>query len=560
MRFRRYHLVIGFIVYLFTHVHAAEKPPGVAIASAHPFATEAGLALLEQGGNAFDAAIAVTAVLAVVEPYSSGIGGGGFYLLHRAQDAFEIMIDAREKAPNAAHRDIYLDAKGTVIPGLSTDGPRAAGIPGVPAALVHLANHYGQLPLEKSLAPAIKLADNGFTVNALYQKSVNRRLETLQKNPEAAQLFLKDNVVPSIGDRIIQKDLASTLRYLAAQGKAGFYQGPVAQALVEGVRVGGGIWTLDDLKQYQIVERKPITGIYRDIHVTTAAPPSSGGIALITMLNILATYPLDKLETAQRQHIIVEAMRRAYRDRAEYLGDPDFVTIPTERLTAPLYAYGLRTSIHPNKATASDSLPGVVSDIEAGQDTTHFSILDHAGNRVAATLSINHSFGACFVPPHTGVLLNNEMDDFVAKPGVPNAYGLIGADANVIEPGKRPLSSMTPTFLTSPKGIAILGTPGGSRIITMVLLGILSYTKGHLPEQWVAEPRFHHQYQPDVIQYEPGALNDHTIKQLTDYGHHLNALEYTYGNMQAILWDKESNAVYAASDPRGGGEAVVRRR
>lgn len=545
-------LFIGLIIF-FLHAYATSLPPDTAIATAHPLATKAGFKIIEQGGNAFDVAVAVTAVLAVVEPYSSGLGGGGFYLLHRARDQFEVMIDAREKAPGAAHEKLYLDDHGEIISGLSTEGPLAAGIPGIPAALVHLAEKYGKLPLKESLTPAITLANEGFEVDALYQKKVTIRLQALQKNSEAAQLFLKDAHVPPIGHRIVQRDLASTLHAIVQEGRIGFYEGHRSQMLVDGVRAGGGIWSVEDLKKYHIVERQPITGKYQNITLTTAPPPSSGGIALITILNILDTYPLHTLSSAQRKHLIVEAMRRAYLDRAKYLGDPDFVSIPTERLTHPLYAQGLRAGIHGNKATTSDSLPGPVNDLNdlrEGDNTTHFSILDRAGNRVAATLSINYFFGACFVPPHTGVLLNNEMDDFVAKPGLPNTYGLIGADANAIKPGKRPLSSMTPTFLDGPNGVAILGTPGGSRIITMVLLGILSYADGNKPQQWVTAPRFHHQYLPDVIQYEAGALSEQDIKKLSEYGHHLEVVD-TYGNMQAILWDKKNNTLDAASDPRG---------
>lgn len=539
-----------------TPVLAADHPPAEAVASAHPAATEAGMKILGEGGNAFDAAIAVSAVLAVVEPYSSGIGGGGFWLLHRQSDGKQVMIDGRERAPLRAHRDLYLDKQGDVVPGLSMDGALAAGIPGEPAALAHLAEHYGVLPLKQSLAPAIKVAEQGFEVDTYYRNMARFRLKVLQRFAPKGSVFLAENEVPETGYLIRQPDLAKTLRALAEHGHQGFYAGEVARKLVDGVAASGGIWTLEDLAQYQVVERAPVVFNYRDLRVISAAPPSSGGVALATMLHILEDDVLAGLDEASRVHLSVEAMRRAYRDRAQYLGDPDFVDMPLQRLMSPLYADGLRASIRMDKATASAALPGRVPDKE-GPDTTHFSILDTRGNRVAATLSINYPFGAGLVVPGTGVLLNDEMDDFSAKPGVPNAYGLVGARANAIEPGKRPLSSMSPTFVENKDGVAVLGTPGGSRIITMVLLGILDLADGNPPGSWVSLPRFHHQYLPDMIQFEPDAFSAEVQQALEDRGHKLNPLNSDYGNMQAIYWDYGKNKVEAASDPRGVGSAMT---
>jgi gamma-glutamyltranspeptidase/glutathione hydrolase len=331
----------------------------------------------------------------------------------------------------------------------------------------------------------------------------------------------------------------------------------VARKLVAGVRKAGGIWTLEDLQQYKVVERDPLRFRYKGSQVIAAAPPSSGGVALATMLNILEAWDLEQLDAAHRTHLVTEAMRRAYRDRAQYMGDPDFVDMPLQRLVDPVYAAGLRASIRTDRATPSAALPGSVNTIE-GTDTTHFSILDSEGNRVAATLSINYPFGSGLVVAGTGVLLNDEMDDFSAKPGVPNAYGLVGAEANAIAPGKRPLSSMTPTFVENDAGVAILGTPGGSRIITMVLLGILDLDAGNPPQSWVSLPRFHHQYLPDVIQYEPDAFPQPVLKSLKAKGHQLKLLNSSYGNMQAIYWDYKDNRVEAASDPRGVGRAITR--
>ncbi len=536
---------------------AADKPPAAAVATAHPLATEAGFEVLNAGGNAFDAAVAVAATLAVVEPSGSGLGGGGFFLLHRAADRHEVMIDGRETAPLAAHRDLYLDEQGEVVPKLSVDGPLAAAIPGLPAALAHLAERYGRLPLPTSLAPAIRHAREGYPVDERYRRLAGFRLPALRGSPAASATFLHDDDVPASGALLRQPELADTLLALADHGHAGFYAGEIAARLVAGVRAAGGIWSKQDLAQYKVVEREPIRGDYHELRITSAAPPSSGGIALLTMLNILSGYDLNTLDAVDRNHLIIEAMRRAYRDRAEYLGDPDFVDVPVERLTHPHYAAGLRASLRLDRTTPSANLPGSAAS-SAGADTTHFSILDQDGNRVAATLSINFPFGSGFMPPGTGVLLNDEMDDFSAKPGAPNVYGLVGDAANAIAPGKRPLSSMTPTFIESERGVAILGTPGGSRIITMVLLATLDYASGGDPAHWVSLPRYHHQFLPDVIQHEPETFSPQQITQLEARGHRLRGLSRRYGNMQAVWWDRRQQRVRAASDPRGTGSAATR--
>ena len=555
------HWLLLFLWVLCGPALSATTPPAAAIATAHPLATEAGHEILAAGGNAFDAAVAITATLAVVEPTGSGLGGGGFWLLHRAKNGYQTMLDGRERAPLAAKRDMYLDAKGEVIPNLSVDGPLAAGIPGIPAGLAHLAQHYGVLPLRKTLAPAIRHARNGFAISESYRHMAQFRLEALRKSSAAASIFLHENDVPPVGHLLKQPDLADTLDAIAKQGAAGFYSGPVADKLIKGVRLAGGIWAQKDLSSYRLIERQPVQGTYRGIRITSAAPPSSGGIALISALNILAGYDLKALDPALnpigRTHLITEALRRAYRDRAIYLGDPDKVTVPMARLIDPLYADGLRASIRADRATPSNTLPGNAT-LSAGADTTHFSVLDKQGNRVAATLSINFPFGSGFVAPGTGVLLNDEMDDFSAKPGTPNVYGLVGGEANAIAPGKRPLSSMSPTFLESKNGVAILGTPGGSRIISMILLSTLDFAAGKDPASWVSLKRFHHQFLPDVIQHEPGTFSAEQATSLTQLGHTLKEVTDPYGNMQVILWDRKNNKVKAASDPRGEGTATVR--
>ena len=558
-KYRRYTQYFAVFLLLIFAVSTAKalQLPGAAIATAHPKATEAGHKILQQGGNAFDAAIAISASLAVVEPMSSGLGGGGFYLLHREKDKLQIMIDAREKAPKAAHRDMYLDESGNVIPGLSMDGALSAGIPGTPAALVHLAQKYGRLPLSKSLQPAIEQAREGFEVTEHYRRMAKFRLKALRASPGASAVFLQNNEVPELGYLVKQPDLANTLELIAKQGNDGFYKGALAKKLTEGVKAAKGIWSIEDLASYNIVERRPVRGTYQGITVTTAAPPSSGGIALMTILNILSGFDLKSIDSARQKHLVVEAMRRAYRDRAIYLGDPDFVKVPAIKLTHPFYAEGLRATINPAKKTPSDMLPGIEVPAKA-QDTTHFSVIDKEGNRVAATLTVNYPFGSCFMVPGTGVLLNDEMDDFSAKPGEPNAYGLVGAEANAIEPEKRPLSSMSPTFLEDERGVVVLGTPGGSRIITMVLLGILEYANGGNSTSIVELPRYHHQFLPDNIQYEEGALSKAEIESLQKLGHSLKQTSWRYGNMQAVMWDKTTNELSAASDPRVEGLASVK--
>jgi len=495
-------------------------------------------------------------VLAVVEPYSSGLGGGGFWLLHRGHDGFETLVDGRERAPLGASRDMFLDADGAVVPDLSLTGALAAGIPGEAAGLVHLARHFGRLPLGRTLEPAIRLSREGFDVDERYRRLAGLRLASLRQDTETTRLFLQDEAVPAAGHRIVQPELAATLEAIARAGAQGFYQGRRARQLVDGVRRAGGIWSLDDLAQYEVIERRPVSGNFRGLRITSAAPPSSGGVALVTMLNILSGLPLERFDALTRTHVIIEVMRRAYHDRALYLGDPDFQAVPVAMLTGAAHAAAWRENIRLERATPSAAL-GDTAPAAQGPDTTHYSVLDREGNRVAATLSINYPFGACLTPPGTGVLLNDEMDDFSIKPGAPNAYGLVGAEANAVAPGKRPLSRMTPTFVEDADGVAILGTPGGSRIITMVLLAVLELAGGDRPQSWVSRPRFHHQYLPDAVQYEPGAFDRALIEGLTARGHHVEALDSPYGNMQAIYWDKKGRRVYAASDPRGLGAADV---
>ncbi len=549
------------LIFFFCFAPFASAKPSLAnaaIASAHPLATEAGKTILDQGGNAFDAAVAVAAALAVVEPYSSGLGGGGFFLLHRARDGKQVMLDARETAPQQATARMYLDAAGKVIPNASLQGARAAAIPGLPAGLVHLARHYGRLPLTQSLAPAIRLAAQGFTADARYRTMAQTRLTLLQTQPEAASQYLQNNLPPELGVALAQPALAATLRAMAQHGMAGFYRGPIARELVTAVRKGGGIWTLSDLSRYRVVARAPIAFDYRGMHIVSAAPPSAGGVTLAEALNILARYDLSKLDAATRMHVVAEALRRAYHDRARYLGDPDFVSIPLAKLLSHAYADQSAASIDLNNATPSTSLDAA-PDVSQGDHTTHFSIVDRQGNRVAATLSINTLFGSGFVAGKTGVLLNNEMDDFAAIDQGANVYGLANSRANQIAPGKRPLSSMSPTFVEDPRGVLILGTPGGSRIISMLLLAILNYAAQTQVDvnALVSAPRYHHQYLPDRIEIEPNVFPANVLDELQLKGHVLQINPQPWGNMQAVWIERASGRAFAASDPRGAGSGLA---
>ncbi len=540
-----------------TEKPAERKSATAAIASADPLATAAGMQILEQGGNAFDAAVAVAAALAVVEPAGSGLGGGGFFLLYSAAADEYKFIDAREVAPAAASRDMYLDPQGNPIGRASVDGPLAAGIPGEPAGMAWLAENYGSLPLSELLAPAIKHAEEGFPIGRRALLGLRFRTKTILKSPAMADVFLRDGKAPAEGTIITQPDLAATLRRFAANGRDGFYTGETAQLLVDGVQAAGGIWTLDDLGNYQVIEREPLITQYKDMRIVTAPLPSSGGIVLDQILGYLSPYDLSALSEAGQAHALVEAMRRAYRDRAEYLGDSDFVDVPLPRLSDRNYLAGQWASFSPERATPSSSLKGIEPDGSEGAQTTHFSVLDAQGNRVAATITVNTWYGSAFMPPGTGVVLNNEMDDFSIKPGVPNDFDLIGAAANEVAPGKRPLSSMSPSFLESDRGVAILGTPGGSRIITMVLRSALLWQQGAAAQDMVELKRFHHQYLPDSISYEPDAISAAAVAELEAMGHELSPARRPFGNMNVVTWDYATGSVEAATDPRGEGEGRV---
>lgn len=552
----RLHAAVLSVLLCWLVVASAEQPPEHAyVSSAHPLASAAGIEILKQGGNAIDAAIAVTAALAVVEPYGSGLGGGGFYLLRRTGKSVDYQfLDARERAPLAAHTDLYR-VNGVIDPVLSLDGALAAAIPGIPAALDALSQRHAKLSLADNLAPAIALARDGFAIDAVYQERAGWRLAALQNDPESARLFLHQQVIPQQGWILRQPELATTLSMLAQQGGRSFYQGPFAEKLVNAVQHAGGIWALKDLTDYSVKWCAPlIVSLAEQRQLISAPPPSAGGIAIAQSLLMLQRLPWQQAEPAQRAHYIAEVFRRAYRDRG-LLGDPDFIDNPTESLLARQHIVQMANSINVDQATPSASLAPSPA-LHEGDHTTHFAILDQQGNAVAATLSLNMMFGAAFTVPGTGVLLNDEMDDFAANLEGSNAYGLSGSLANQVQAGKRPLSSMSPSFLEGPNDFAAFGTPGGSRIPSMNVLAMLEYLAGKAPAQWVASARVHHQYLPDVLGFEPGALTEQEQQRLQKKGHELQELSRNYGNQQVLWWQKDSGQSAAASDPRGQGVSL----
>jgi len=549
-------LFLGTSLALCSVAALADGPGRAAVATPHPDATAAAREILQQGGNAFDAAIAVSAALAVVEPYGSGLGGGGFFLLRQPGNPTAYhFIDARERAPARATADMYLK-DGKVQPGLSINGPLAAAIPGLPAALDELAARYGKLPLKNTLAPAIRLANQGFAVDRIYRDRATMRQAALRDDAESARLFLDQGEVPALGKVIRQPELAATLQRLADQGRDGFYRGPVALKLVQEVNAAGGIWSANDLGDYHTVNREPLRyTLAGQRELISAPPPSAGGVAIAQSLAMLQRLPWQSADKVQRAHYVLEVLRRAYRDRG-LLGDPDHVANPVPQLLARQHLVQLADSIDVHDATPSSSLPPSPAWRE-GDHTTHFAVIDAEGNAVAATLSVNLPFGAAFTAPGTGVVLNNEMDDFAADPQGSNSYGLAGSQANAVAAGKRPLSSMSPSFIESPGQFAAFGTPGGSRIPSMVLLSMLEYLDGRPVSTWPAVPRYHHQYLPDVVEHEPGAFSAAEEADLRARGYSLKDVGRSYGNQQVLFWDKKDGKLEAASDPRGGGSSAV---
>lgn len=497
---------------------AAEN--GMVVTAQH-IATRIGVDVLKDGGNAVDAAVAVGYALAVVYPAAGNLGGGGFMTIQLA-DGRRTFLDFREKAPLAATPNMYLGADGNVVPGLSTKGHLAVGVPGSVSGLETALAKYGTMKRAALIAPAIRFAEEGFVLEQGDADMFAVATADFAKDPATAAIFLKAGQPYAAGDRLVQKDLAKTLRRIADEGAKGFYAGPVAQALVASSQAGKGILTQADLDRYSTRELKPVECDYRGYRIVSAPPPSSGGVIICEILNVLEGYPLKDwgFRSAQAVHVQIEAMRHAYVDRNSYLGDPDFVKNPLERLLDKNYAAKIRAAIDPAKAGVSkDIKPGVAP--HEGSNTTHYSIVDRFGNAVSVTYTLNDWFGARVTAAGTGVLLNNEMDDFTAKIGVPNLYGLVQGEANAIAPGKRPLSSMSPTLVTKDgKPVMVVGTPGGSRIITAVLHTIVNAIDyGMTLQEAVDAPRFHQQWLPEATNLERFAISPDTEKILLGMGH-----------------------------------------
>lgn len=520
------------------------------VASEQGLATQVGLDILKQGGNAIDAAVAVGFALAVVLPNAGNIGGGGFMVLHDDKTGKDVAIDFREIVPAKASRDMYLDSQGNVIDGKSLFTHDASGVPGTVAGMEYALKKWGTMPLSKVLEPAIKLADKGFIVSDVLAKTLKEEKSTLGKWSASKAIFFKNGEPMKSGDLLVQKDLAKSLRLIAKQGAKAFYQGEIATKIAKEMQSQGSTMTLGDLKAYKVVERQPIIGDYRGYKVVTMPPPSSGGVHLIEILNMLEHYPIkeDGVNSAKNIHHMAESMKLAYADRSEYLGDPDFVKIPVTGLTSKAYANERVKTIDDNKARLSSTIkPGKPQPYESDQ-TTHYSVMDKAGNAVAVTYTLNLNFGSGIVVEGTGILLNNEMDDFSVKPGVPNAFGLVGGAANAIEAKKRPLSSMTPTIvMKNNKPWLVTGSPGGARIITTVLQSVVNTIDHEMnPAEAIITPRVHHQWLPDELRVEEGISPD-TIKLLQDKGHNV-VTKAPMGRIQIIQAD--DSGFYGYSDPR----------
>lgn len=528
------------------------------VASQETLASRTGVEILKQGGNAVDAAVAVAFSLAVTLPRAGNIGGGGFMLVHLAKENKTIAIDYREMAPSKAKKDIFLDENGDAVQKLSREHGLAVGVPGTVMGMSLALEKYGTMSLAQVTAPAIKMAQEGFSVTPDLAQSLAGLKRRMAQWPTTAAIFYKnDGSDYQVGDILKQPELAHSLRLIAEKGTKGFYEGETAVKIVNAVQDAGGIMTLDDLKHYKVVEREPVRGEYRGYQVVSMPPPSSGGVHIIQMLNVLQQFPIDKLghNTAQTIHLMAETMKYAYSDRSEYLGDPDFYKVPVNALTNADYAQKIASKIAINKTTPSSEIkPGKLAPYESDQ-TTHFSVVDKWGNAVSNTYTLNFSYGSGLVAKGTGILLNNEMDDFSAKPGVPNGYGLVGGDANAVEGNKRPLSSMSPTIVMKDgKAFLITGSPGGSRIITttlQIIMNVIDHGLNIAEASYAA--RVHHQWQPDELRVE-SSINRDTISLLEAKGHKVT-VQSAMGSTQSIMVTEQG--IFGASDPRHSGSEAV---
>ncbi|MXS84627.1 gamma-glutamyltransferase [Nitrosomonas sp. HPC101] len=527
------------------------------VATEQRLASGIGLNILKAGGNAIDAAVAIGFGLAVTLPNAGNIGGGGFMLIYDAKTGRSTALDFRETAPTAASRDMYLDMAGNVIEGKSLFSHAAVGVPGTVAGMTHALERWGSMSLAEVMQPAIALAEQGYTVSETLAKGLQYAAGNMKKWPATQVIFWKNGTPLKAGDMLVQKDLANSLRLIARDGAKAFYEGEIAHRIAADMTNNGGPITLADLKSYHVIERTPVHGIYHGYEIVTMPPPSSGGIHLVQMLNMMEHWPLREWghNSALVIHHMTEAMKLAYADRSEYLGDPDFTRIPLIGLTSKSYAETLLSHINPDHARSADDIkPGQPQPHESNQ-TTHFSVVDSAGNMVAVTYTLNTNFGSGIVVPGTGIVLNNEMDDFSIKPGRPNVYGVIGGDANAVEAGKRPLSSMTPTFVFKDRQPRLVtGSPGGPRIITTVLQQIVNNIDFAMnPAEASSAARFHHQWTPDELRMEKGFSPD-TLRLLQEKGHNI-VIKPTMGRTQTI--QLQNNELWGYSDPRNPDGAAM---
>ncbi|WP_299789349.1 gamma-glutamyltransferase [uncultured Shewanella sp.] len=528
------------------------------VSSQEALATRAGVEILKQGGNAVDAAVAVGFSLAVTLPRAGNLGGGGFMLVHLAEPNKTIAIDYREMAPAKAHKDIFLDENGEPNPRLSREHGLAVGVPGTVMGMELALEKYGTMTMKQVTAAAIRMAKEGIRVTPDLATSLAGLKRRIAQWPSSAEIFYKpDGSNYRVGDTLKQPELAHSLSLIATHGSKGFYRGETAQKIVSAIQQAGGIMTLDDLKNYRVVERQPVQGDYRGYRVVSMPPPSSGGIHIIEMLNMLEQFPIDKMghNTAATLHLMAESMKRAYADRSEYLGDPDFYNVPVQALISKDYARKLAAEIKTDKATPSSIIkPGNLAPYESDQ-TTHYSVVDRWGNAVSNTYTLNFSYGSGLVAKGTGILLNNEMDDFSAKPGTPNGYGLVGGEANAVEGNKRPLSSMSPTIVMKDgKPFIVTGSPGGSRIITTTMQVIMNVIDHKLNiAEATSAPRVHHQWLPDLLRVEQ-SLNRDTIDLLKAKGHEVK-VNNAIGSTQSIMVTEQG--IFGASDPRRSGSETA---
>ncbi len=531
------------------------------VVSQETFASMAGREIMEKGGNVVDAAVATGFALAVTHPQAGNLGGGGFMMIYLKQEDRVIALDYREMAPAASHRDMFLDGNGNVDDNLVQFTMKSSGVPGTVLGLTTALEKYGTMSLADVMAPAIRLAEEGFPMTWALNESLGRYAKRLKADPESAKNYFKpDGSLYEAGEIFRQPDLAETLKIIAAKGAAGFYEGPVADKLIAAMEAQGGIMTHDDLKKYRVVEREPLTSTYRGYKLVSMPPPSSGGVHVIQMLNVLEGWDMKSLghNSAAYIHRLTESMKYAYADRSKYLGDPDYFNVPVKALTSKEYAAEIRAKINPDRATPSAQVAPAQNIPEESNDTTHFSVMDKAGNMVSNTYTLNYTYGNGHSVPGAGFLLNNEMDDFSAKPGMPNGYGLLGGEANAIEPGKRPLSSMTPTFLFKDgEPVMATGSPGGSTIITVVLQTLLNVMEFDMNVQAAVNmPRIHHQWLPDRLFLEPGHSVD-TRRLLGQMGHQVKtganeAWDTVLGSAQSLARSADG-LILGAADPRRPG-------